>query len=151
MDSRTGNDNVVGATRTSPFLDGTAVERLEGYQKTANSLELSWHLVQPLTFTGALPHFPTERITLESYTEIFRVHSICEGTSTYLEFIAIFCVDNPESMFDIWGRARTIAVDQLSQQLDARAFRGTCRVSYHVFFSKPTCLRRMKCIRTKQI
>ncbi|KAG6816431.1 hypothetical protein H0H87_006093 [Tephrocybe sp. NHM501043] len=116
----TGEDNTVGATRTSVDPgDEPVTERLTDYHTSAPEA-WSMRLVlenAPVTIAG---------IKLASYDEIFSAQSICGGAATYYTMTAAYCSDRVIQGYSMFDAYRRSAVAGLAKEIGADVFEGTC-------------------------
>ncbi|KAJ7599448.1 hypothetical protein C8J56DRAFT_770287 [Mycena floridula] len=131
VNATTGNDNVVGATRSGPFLDGKFAEQLVAYDASSTSLTMKYVSLVDLVVTGAIPENPHQKLAFDSYTEEFRALGICGHEATYIEFATTFCSNKPDVVYDLFDQLHTSSVGELNKKLGGRVFRGTCPGTSH--------------------
>ncbi|KAG6825910.1 hypothetical protein H0H92_001880 [Tricholoma furcatifolium] len=120
INSTTGKDNTVGATRTVIFENITWVERLVGYHSTATESAMEFSLANgPVLYAGT---------QITTYTEQFFAKSICGGTAVYYAMTVTFCSNKNAKLYDIYDKYRRAAVQKVADELGAYVFSGTCPI-----------------------
>ncbi|KAG5650668.1 hypothetical protein H0H81_011445 [Sphagnurus paluster] len=122
LDSTTGTDNTIGATRTGKYSGTTFRERLVEYSLSASGADLTMGVVQDtpgynIVFQG---------IEWVSYLERFSVQSICGGRAAHISFTAVYCVTDTDTAYDLYEKLRQGAIGALADKLGARLFAGSC-------------------------
>ncbi|KAG6874096.1 hypothetical protein C0993_000854, partial [Termitomyces sp. T159_Od127] len=113
----TGDDNTIGATRTTNFSSTIYTERLIDYSRTPDRLLQRFTLDNETITVGD--------ITL-SYTEEVVVQSICEGAAVWASFTDKLCANNTAEAYNLYYRSRTLLVDGLANGIGALYADGPC-------------------------
>ncbi|KAJ7595194.1 hypothetical protein C8J56DRAFT_1042293 [Mycena floridula] len=130
----TGTDTVIGATRSGsyaakgPYAGAGFKETLVTYVFRPATMYIKYiNSDGPITVTGQIPHNPDQNLTLISYTEDFRVFSICDEKATYLDFTTTFCANKPEVVYDIFTKLHgNLAIEKMGDKFGGNVFWGSC-------------------------
>ncbi|KAJ7625590.1 hypothetical protein FB45DRAFT_1004974 [Roridomyces roridus] len=120
INSTTGADNVVGATRSATTAGGTFHETLTAFTSHPGDVFQYTYHGKPVSFGGV--HY-------SGCTETLRFESICGGQATYIDVLSHLCSDDKLSAYDGWYRAHLFAFEGLAAELEARVFEGDCPTS----------------------
>ncbi|KAJ7458868.1 hypothetical protein FB451DRAFT_1272720 [Mycena latifolia] len=123
----TGQDNVVGASRSSNYFGGVFNETLTMILERPDAYSYTYHGVP---FPVAFPNQPV--VQFYNYAETLRVLSICSGKATYIDFVTYLCTDNPIHAYNLLEtELHQAAVQAVAQTANATIMPGDCeRLSY---------------------
>ncbi|KAJ7181041.1 hypothetical protein C8R46DRAFT_1211326 [Mycena filopes] len=122
VNSTTGTDNVVGATRAGN-ANGDFNETLTAYSLQPSALEYTY-LGAPYTYTPTNSTAAT--VHYASYAETLRVESVCDGRATYLDIIEYLCSAEQVPGYDLGFLAHEIVFPALAARVGATAMDGDC-------------------------
>lgn len=79
-----------------------------------------------IRLSGVLPQKPNDTVVINSYTEGFRIISICGGAATWFDIFSTFCADQPVEVAALYGTIRSESVQAMGVGLGANPFVGNC-------------------------
>jgi len=117
-----GTDNVPGAIRTAKFNGAIYSDRLVGYARGPNQINIQFISAKPNIVFPSKP----EPVTFGYYFEEHTITSICAGTATYVYFTARYCTNMPNEAYNIYATYQSTAMLAVADQLGANRIDGLC-------------------------
>ncbi|KAG5649765.1 hypothetical protein H0H81_002113 [Sphagnurus paluster] len=119
----TGTDNTIGATRMGNYSGSIFAENLAVYSLSTSGADLTMGFVQETPGYNVI----YKGMEWYSYLEQFSIQSICGGRAAHIVFTAVACVNDAESVYDLYDKVRRVALDAVAFELGAKLFARSCK------------------------